>query len=463
MGVEDLIAGYRSETFSPVDVVTDALALIDEADGTLHAMEQVYADRALASAEESAGRWRAGAPLSEVDGIPVTLKENQQVEGIPTPWGSAATVPVPATENAPLVDKLIAAGMPLLGRTVMPELGMLSSGVSSLHPIARNAWNPAWSPGGSTSGGGAAAAAGYAPINFGSDIGGSVRLPASWNGAVGFKPTFGRIPVDPPYFGRHIGPLGRSVADLARAMTVCTGPDYRDPYSLPAVEVPWTQASFEPRGGRIGLVLDVGDGADVDPEVAAAVSGAAKVFEAAGAIVEIIPPYLERGEIDLIDLFWRIGHWNDYQRLPEDRRGLMLPFIAEWCRGGAGIGGEDAVRSADEQLHMARTTLAATKGYNVILSPVSPGAAFPAEWPMPSNDVNDPMSHIGFCVVYNMSGQPAVSINCGFTSTGSPIGLQVAAQRYDDLTALGAAAFYEANRPAEAVRPWPRVWETMPA
>lgn len=210
-------------------------------------------------------------------------------------------------------------------------------------------------------------------------------------------------------------------------------------------------------------MLDVGDGAPVDPEIAQAVTAAAAVFADAGATVETVEPYLERGSIDLIDLFWRIGHWNDYVTLPPQRRTLMLPFIAEWCEGGQGISGEDAVRSADEQLRMARATIAATRNYDVILSPVSPGAAFPAEWPMPSNDVNDPMSHIGFCVVYNMSGQPAVSVNCGYTSQGSPIGLQVAARRYEDLTALGAAAFYEAARPASAARPWPRIWEAATA
>lgn len=460
MSAVDLVAGYRDGSLSPVEVVQDGLALIEDADSTLHAMERLYPDRALAAARASEQRYRNGAPISPVDGVPATIKENQQVIGDPNQWGSAAVDPVAAQQNSPLVDKLLAAGVPILGRTVMPELGMLSSGLSTLHPMAVNAQNAAWNPGGSTAGGGAAATAGYAPFNFGSDIGGSVRLPASWNGCAGFKPTFGRIPVDPPYFGRHIGPLGRHVADLSLVMTSCTGPDYRDPYSLPAQDLPWTTAApFDPKGARIGLVLDVGDGAEVDPEVRAAVVAAAGIFEAAGAVVEEIGPYLEPGEINLIDLFWRIGHWNDYRKMDPERRKLMLPFISEWCQAGAGIDGPQAVHSADEQLRMARRTIAVTHPYDIILSPVSPGPTYPAEWPMPSNDVHDPMSHIGFCVVYNMSGQPAVSVNCGYTGDGRPIGLQVAAARYQDVQALSAASFYEANRPADAQRPWPRIWE----
>ncbi|NKY10087.1 amidase [Cellulomonas hominis] len=456
----ELTAAYASGALDPVEALDASLALIAEADDALHAVYDAFPDAARTQAEAAGRRWRAGEPLGALDGVPVTLKENQQVVGRPTPWGSAATTPVPATENSPVVDRLLDAGAVVLARTVMPELGMLSSGMSSLHPTARNPWNLEWSPGGSSAGAGAAAAAGYAPVNLGSDIGGSVRLPASWCGVAGFKPTFGRIAVDPPYFGRTIGPMGRHVADLARAMSVLTGPDYRDPYSLPPLPADWDALDLDVRGLVVGLVLDVGDGAPVDAEVAQIVRDAADLFAAAGATVVPVEPYLERGTIDLIDLFWRIGHWNDYQAMDPERRELLLPFIAEWCRGGQGIDGELAVRSADAQLAVARATLAATRHLDLVLSPVSPGPAFSADWAMPSNDVTDPMSHIGFCVTYNMSGQPAASVNGGFTAAGSPVGVQVAAQRYADPLALAAAAFLEAARPAAASRPWPRPWAT---
>ncbi|KAB1662992.1 amidase [Pseudoclavibacter sp. CFCC 13611] len=455
LSAAELVAAYKEGDLEPQAVVSASFELIEKSEPALHAIYDSFPEEALEAAQESARRWASGHALGPLDGVPVTLKENQKVKGRPTPWGSAATTPVPAESNAPVIERLQSEGAIILGRTTMPELGMLSSGVSSLHETVRNPWNLAWSPGGSSSGGGAAAAIGYAPINLGSDIGGSVRLPASWCGVAGFKPTFGRIAVDPPYFGRHIGPMGRSVADLALATGALAGPDDRDPYSLPKQRIDWADLTFDPAGRRIGLVLDVGDGAAADPEVLDVVRQAAEVFERAGATIVEIPPFLESGTIDLIDLFWRIGHWNDYCRMDPERRKLLLPFIAEWCRGGHGISGEDALRSHDAQLDVARRTIAATADVDVILSPVSPGAAFPAEWPMPSNDVNDPMSHIGFCVTYNMSGQPAVSVNGGFTEAGSPVGVQIAAARYEDRLALAAAHFFESERPASAVRPWP--------
>lgn len=452
-----LTEGYASGKFDPVEVVQNSLGRIDELDGALHAVYDRFDEEALAAAEASRIRWDNGTPLSPMDGVPVTLKENQAMRGRPTPWGSATTEQVPAALNSPVVDRMLSAGAVVLARTTMPELGMLSSGVSSLHEITRNPWNFAWSPGGSSSGAGAASAAGYAPVNLGSDIGGSVRLPASWCGVAGFKPTYARIPVDPPYPARTIGPMGRRVADIARSMTVLEGAHPADPWSFPAEGIEWTDLDLDISGLRVGVVIDLGDGAPVEPEVATVVRRAADVFAAAGAEVVEIGPYIAPGTIDLIDRFWRAGHWRKYKRMSPEQREKMLPFIAEWCRTGAEVTGEEALDAHDAQLTMARATLFATQNVDLVLSPVSPGAAFPAEWPMPSNDVSDAMAHIGFCVVYNMSGQPAACVNGGFTAQGSPVGVQIAACRHADRTALAAAAFFETARPEDAKRPWPQV------
>lgn len=457
LDASQLAAGYAAGTLDPVEVVAASLATIDLADPVIHAMYDRYDERALAAAEQSRLRWARGEQLSPLDGVPVTLKENQQVAGHPTPWGSATTLTHPAEHNAPVVDKILDAGACLLGRTTMPELGMLSSGVSSLHPTTRNPWDLRWSPGGSSSGAGAASAAGYAPINLGSDIGGSVRLPASWCGVAGFKPTYAKIPVDPPFPGRTIGPMGRRVADLARAMAVVSGVDAADPWSLPNHGADWFNLDIDIGRLRVGIVLDVGDGAPVDREVASTVVRAAETFAKAGAAVIDIPPYLTPGTVDLVDKFWRAGHYRKYQRMSEDQRQKMLPFIAEWCRGAASLTAEDVLEAHDAQITLGRTVLAATQGVDIVISPVSPGTAFPAEWPMPSNDVNDPMSHIHHCVGYNFSGMPAASVNGGFSAAGSPIGVQIAAGRHQDLTALAAAAFFEAERPDDALRPWPRI------
>src|SRR5262249_40635709 len=149
-----------------------------------------------------------------------------------------------------------------------------SSGRSSFHPLTRNPWNPAWNPGGSSAGAGAAAAAGYGPLHLGTDIGGSGRLPASWNGIFTLKPSLGRVPVDPPYFGRVVGPMTRSVADAALLMAELSKPDWRDHMSLPPADVDWSAGALDPKGLRIGLHLDAGAGLPVDPDVKAAIEAA---------------------------------------------------------------------------------------------------------------------------------------------------------------------------------------------
>lgn len=452
-----LAAAYRTGELSPVDVVAACLVRMDQSELALQAMYDRYDDAALTAAAAAHRRWEQGRPLSALDGVPITLKENQQAAGRPTILGSASAVPVPAERNAPVLERALQAGACVLGRTTMSELGMLSSGIASAHPITRNPWDLAWSPGGSSGGAGAASAAGYAPINLGSDIGGSIRLPASWCGVAGLKPTYGAIAVDPPYPGRTIGPMGRTVADLARAMSVLTGPHPADPWSLPDDHTDWLDLSFDPAGRRVGLVLDVGDGTPLDPEVGAIIRRAARIFAEAGAEIVEVPPYLAPGTVGLIDKFWRASHWRKYRQLAPEQQEKMLPFIAQWCRGAASITAEEALEAHDAQIELARSVLQATAGLDVVLSPVSPGPAFPAEWPMPSNDVETAMSHIHFCVGYNFAGMPAASVNAGFTPTGSPVGVQIAAARGQDRTALAAASFFEDARPQDAARAWPQV------
>ncbi|MFR0620171.1 amidase [Bifidobacterium thermophilum] len=460
--VSDLTDAYRSGKLTPVDVLKHKTQLMDAAEPTLHAMARRY-DTNIATtkaAEESRQRWLAGKPLSRLDGVPVTIKENVNVIGEVTTWGSKAFADsAPATVNSPVYDLLKQTGCIILGKTAMPEWGMLSSGISTDHPTTCNAWNSRWNPGGSSSGAGTASASGYSPINFGSDIGGSVRLPASWNGAIGFKPTFARIPVDPPYFGRSIGILGRRIDDISTALGYTSGPDWRDPYSLPQPAKNWLSTSRDLEGTRIGLLLDAGAGSDVNPEVAAAVENVAKLFEHEGARITPLQPFIGNS-IELIDMFWRAVHYRDYSALSEHSKNLMLPFIAEWCLAGSTITGGEAVRGSDEQLALAKRTLEATKDVDFIVSPVSPDATYPVDWPMPSNDVNHAMAHIAFCLPYNMSGQPALSLNCGFTSDRRPIGVQIAGQRYDEAGVLSIGRQYEQLKPESArVRAWPRIWE----
>ena len=449
----ELLAAYAAKTLSPVEVVRDVLRHIAAWEPHLHATYALDAEAALVQAEASQARWLKGAPQGPLDGVPVTIKENIATRGVPVPLGSAATELIPAERDAPPAARLREAGAVILGKTTMPDYGMLSSGLSSFHPLTRNPWDLRMNPGGSSAGAAAAAAAGYGPLHLGTDIGGSVRLPAGWCGIFALKPSLGRVPIDPPYAGRVAGPMTRLVADSALMMATLSLPDARDTMSLPYQPIAWTQLDRDLKGLRIGLQMDAGWGLPVEPEVAAAIVAAAKRFEAEGAIVEPLKPFITRAMVEGLDAFWRLRAWLDISALPEARRARVLPYIFDWARGGAGLSGEQVFRGHSMMGAMRDAAVRACQPFDFVLSPTAPIPAFAAELPGPTNDPATPFEHIAFTLPFNMSEQPAASINCGYTAGGLPIGLQIIGHRFDDLGVLQMAHAWEAMRPPQ--RPWP--------
>ncbi len=453
----EMLERYRSRALSPVEVMQSVLQRIEQCEPQLHATYLLRPEHALAAARASQARWQRGEPAGPLDGVPVTIKENIATEGDPMPLGTSAMALVPAPDDAPPAARLREAGAVLVGKTTMPDYGMLSSGLSSFHAPARNPWDTQKTPGGSSAGAAAAAAAGYGPLHVGTDIGGSIRLPAGWCGVFGLKPSLGRVPIDPPYIGRVAGPITRSVADSALLMQVLSQSDARDSMSLPPQTIDWE--AFDQgieclRSLRIGLLLDASCGLDVHPETRAAVEQAAQAFAAAGAIVEPMLPILTAEMLDGIDRFWRMRSHLDLAALAPELRARVLPVIRDWADSAAGMDGQ-AVFRAFSQIHAAR--IAAVQGcatFDYVLSPVSPVPAFPADWPSPTNDPLRALEHIAFTVPFNMSEQPAASINCGhFSSDGMPIGLQIAGKRFDDLGVLRVARAYELLRGPQ--QPWP--------
>ncbi len=455
MSAVELLALYGSKALSPVEVARAVLARIDACEPQLHATYALDAAQVMAQAEASQGRWLRGEPKGLLDGVPVTVKENIATRGVPVPLGTAASELVPAERDAPPAARLREAGAVILCKTTMPDYGMLSSGLSSFHALTRNPWDLRKNPGGSSAGAAAAAAAGYGPLHLGTDIGGSVRLPAAWCGIVALKPSLGRVPIDPPYAGRVAGPMTRTVGDAALMMRVLSLPDTRDAMSLPYQALPWQSLGVRLQGLRIGLWLDAGWGLPVDAEVRAAVENAARMFEAAGAQVEPVPPFTTRAMADGMDRFWRCRAWLDISALPDARRAQVLPFIAEWAQGGAGLSGEAVFRGYSQMAALRDAAVAACRPYDCVLSPTAPIPAFDAEWPCPTRDASRPFEHIAFTLPFNMSEQPAISINCGHTAAGLPIGLQIAGPRHDDMMVLRVAHAWEQMRPAP--RPWPAV------
>ena len=451
-----LIDAFRRRELSPVEVTQSVLGHVERWESHLQALYLLRPALALQQARASETRWLKGEPAGPLDGVPVTIKDNIATRGDPTPLGTAAADLVPAAADAPPAARLKETGCVIIAKTTMPDYGMLSSGLSSFHKLARNPWDLSKTPGGSSAGAGAAAAAGYGPLHLGTDIGGSLRLPAGWCGIFTLKPSLGRVPIDPPYTGRAAGPMTRSVADAALLMQVLSRPDPRDSMSLPFQDIAWDQFDqgiARLKGLRIGLLLEAGCGLAVEAEVRAAVEKAARLFESAGAVVVPMPPFMTQAMLDGMDHFWRMRSHVDIQTLPADRKARVLPYIRQWAASAAAMSGEEVFKGAS-QFHATRlAAVGALRAFDYVISPTSPVAAPPAQWASPTNDPLRPLEHIGFTVPYNMSEQPASSINCGYTSEGLPIGLQIAGQRFDDLGVLQVSRAFELIR--EAQRPWP--------
>lgn len=448
----ELLALYARGECSPVEVARELIAHIERCEPRLHALWAFDAEALLAQARDSEVRWQRGQARA-LEGVPVTVKENIATRGVAVPLGSAATALKPAAADAPPAARLREAGALIVAKTTMPDYGMLSSGLSSFHALARNPWDLTKNPGGSSAGAAAACAAGYGPLHLGTDIGGSIRLPAGWCGIVGFKPSLGRIPIDPPYAGRVAGPMTRTVDDAALAMTVLSLPDARDAMSLPWQPIDWRALDLDVKGLKLGLWLDAGWGLPLDPAVRAVVESAARAFESAGAIVEPLAPFTTRAMIDGLDQFWRQRAWLEIAALPPERQALVLPYIREWAAGGAQLSGEQVFRGHAQMGAIRDATVAATQCFDAVLSPVSPVVSFAAEWAGPTNDPARPFEHIAFTVPFNFSEQPAIALNGSCDASGFPIGVQLASRRHDDLGALRWAHTWERLRPPQ--RPWP--------
>ena len=448
----EMAAGFAGGDFDPIEVHSAVVDRMDACEPTINALFHRDDERSRDAAAASAARWREGRPLSDLDGVPVTIKENIARRGVPLPSGHAWVEMPVADHDAPITERLEEAGAVILGSTTMPDWGMLSSGVSSLHGITRSPLDPSLTTGGSSAGAGAAAAAGYGPIHIGSDIGGSIRLPCTWLGLAGLKPSFGRVPLDAPYLGRCAGPLARTMADVKAAMDIISAPDDRDYSRLPrfaaddAQSLPGSDraAAFDPRGLRIGVQLDAGCGVAADAQVRSAVTEAAERFSAAGAEVITLDPFIDDDLLHDMDLFWRVRSWADLKALPVDEQALILPYIQQWAQDGADTSGVDLMSCYHSVQEIRRRTIMATAEFDLVISPTAPDAAFPAEQPMPYPLVHEPMGHIGFTMPFNMSEQPAATVLAGFMDDGRTIGMQIAGRRFADEFVMAAGAWFEA-------------------
>lgn len=452
----EMLESYACRALSPLEVMHSLIDRVGEGEPHLHACWALDFDSALEQAAASEARWAKGVPVGKLDGIPVSVKEMIATRGVPRPLGTAAGDMTPAAADAPPAARVREAGAIIWGKTTNPDFGMLSSGLSSFHALARNPWHLARTPGGSSAGAGAAAAAGYGPLHLGTDIGGSLRLPAGWCGIFSLKPSAGRVPIHPPFVGRVAGPMTRTVADSALLMEALTRPDARDYTSLPFEQINWAACEMPLKNVRIALMTEAGCGSSASAEVIAAIEQAAHALAAVGARIERVAPFLTQDMLDGLDLFWRARFLDDTKGLPSERYQTILPYIRAWGEGARGASGAEVYRGFSQIVEMQELGNTHFDGFDFLISPVTPETAFPADWASPGNDPARPFEHIGFTVAYNMTGQPAASVNCGYDASGLPIGLQIVGRRFDDLGVLRLARTWEAIRPDQ--KPWPAPW-----
>ncbi|ALJ19198.1 amidase family protein [Microbacterium sp. No. 7] len=445
-------AAFAAGTLTPSEALERVLERIAEKDGIHHAIAESNTERARESAARSDERWRAGAPIGPLDGVPITVKERLAVAGLPQTNGTLAHEPVVAEENDPTVDRMLEAGAVVVATTSVPDFSATASGVSTRYGVTRNAWNPAWNSGGSSSGSGVAAALGYGALHLGNDIGGSIRVPAAMNGVFGFKPSFGRVPMRNVYFGRAAGPLARTVRDAAIAMSYLSLPDRRDCWSAPYQEIAWHDLDLDAASLRVAVCTDLQEGKLVDPRIVEAVHAAGRVFAAGGAHVEHVGPYLSRDYVSQGQ--GRFLSANRWTMLHDDPHvtdlGSADPDLVAALSSIESASAIDLIRSINQIIPLVRETCALLDAYDIVLSPVVgflPGAA-------ESTQMREVSTHAVFSRPVSAAGAPAASINCGFADDGRPIGLQIAASRWEDLRVLRAAHWYEARRGAAATPDW---------
>lgn len=443
----ELSAAYRSRTLSPVEVANAAMDRAEAVNGELNAFTFIDRSGAIEAAIASERRWRDGTPLSEVDGVPTTLKDIVWVNGWSVRYGSTTTPATPYREDAPSVARLRAAGAVFMAQTTTPEFGWKAITDSALFGITRNPWNSSKTPGGSSGGAAVAAAVGAGVFHLGTDGGGSIRIPASFTGIVGHKPTFGRVAAFPSSpFGTvaHIGPMARSAADAAAMLRAMSGRDLKD-WAQGVGRLPPLDGD-DPvvlKGKRIGYWSEPPYGS-VDPQVAAVVDGAVARLAEAGAIVE--PVSLPGG--DLLDLFhhhWFTGAAARVAAIPEADRERLDRGLIEVARAGAAYTSVQLVQAQIRRGEFGAAMDRMLAEFDFLVSPGTALPAFDAGLEVPAGGGFGRWTEwAGFSFPINLSQQPACVVPCGFTSEGLPVGFQIVGGRGEDARVLSAAAALEA-------------------
>jgi len=454
----------RRRALSPVEITRAVLERIERLSGRLGAYVLVHAERALKQARDAEQAVMAGQPLGPLHGVPVSIKDNLWTAGDRTTSGSRLLAEFVPTEDTPSVASLRAAGAIFVGRTNLPEFAWRGSTDNPLFGESRNPWDLTRTPGGSTGGGAAAVAAGLGPLALGSDGAGSIRIPASFCGLVGLKPTFGRVPMFPAAGGNelvaHVCPLARTVRDVALMMNVIARYDRRDAFALPDDGMDYLGACEQPLTGRddrepirVAWSADLGF-AHVEPETRAICAAAARAFADAGMKVDEATPELGDPSWILRTLYGGAQAGAHAVRSPE-QKAQMDPELVKYAEASSGLAMTEYLKAVAARQALVDTLRRFFERYDLLLTPTLCLPAFPLGLVGPREVAGREVTHLGWtlCYPFNYSGQPAISVPAGWTSSGLPVGLQIIGRRFEDALVLRAAATFEKLRPWAARRP----------
>jgi aspartyl-tRNA(Asn)/glutamyl-tRNA(Gln) amidotransferase subunit A len=442
----ELVEHFRLGQLSPVEAAKACLARIEQFDSRVNAYCLLRPEETLAAARASEQRWRDGASLGPIDGVPVAVKEMFLMRGWPNRKGSKVVDPAqPWPDDAPAIAALRRHGFVPLGRTTTPEFGWKGVTDSPLTGITRNPWDPTRTAGGSSGGSAAAVALGMGPLALGTDAGGSIRIPAAFCGIVGFKPTHGVAPMWPPsafWPLAHVGPMTWTVADTALLLDILAEPDPRDA-ALPPPSGSFAHALDGSLAGlRIAYSANLGY-VDVEDDVARAVAAAARVFTELGAHVEDVDPGFSDPAAAFAQIFYG-GAANALRDIDRTQREQMDPSLIAVAEHAARASMLDYLAAMNARAALTEQMGMFHQRYDLLLTPALPLTAFTAGREVPDHwpDERWP-SWTPFTYPFNLTGQPAISVPCGFATNGLPIGLQLVGARHHDTLVLRAAHGYQ--------------------
>ncbi len=454
----DLGRRFRERTISPVEVTDTLLERIERLNPTLNSFITVTHDVARRQAREAEAALARGETDPPLLGIPLSLKDMLPTKGIRTTSGSALERDSVPDFDAPVAERVYEAGAVLLGKTNTPEQGWKGATSNLLMEPARNPWNLEKTPGGSSGGASAALAAGLGPLAHGSDGAGSIRIPAAFSGVFGLKPSCGLVPAWPtsrvgPL--SHQGPMARTVRDAALLLGALAGADARDRFSFGERGTDYvaaTEGGIE--GLRVAFSPDLGF-ASVEPEVAELVAQAAQSFEALGCNVEEVSPDLA-DPWPALDVIWATAHAGPHVDDLDEVRDQMDPGRVAVIERGLRASGVDVARAHTAMAETVDVLRTFMEPFDLLLTPTLPITAFDAGDDHPGAVAGKPTDHLSwtpFTYPFNITGQPAASVPCGFASDGLPVGLQIVGRWRDDGSVLRAAAAYEEAQPWAHLRP----------